>query len=84
MAVMLGEKRRVQDVIDAALAQNCELRESKIRLITADGEVNIRFLHNRNTGGRFDISDYENDDFMVESEWRAAERRLSITLPSTC
>ena len=82
MAVLIGSLRRVQDVIDSALAQGCELRESKIKLMTPEGPKSVRYLYNPTTNGRFDISDYNNDEFMVQSEWKAAERRLSIALPA--
>ena len=73
--------RRVKDIIEIAISQGCEVRLSKIRLVTPEGNIPVRFLYNPITNGRFIISDYSDDEFMVESEWRAAERRLGITLP---
>src|SRR5215475_392114 len=40
-----------------------------------------RYLYNPVTRGRFDISDYEDDEYMLASEMEAAVRRLGITLP---
>jgi hypothetical protein len=84
MPVMLGRKRLVKDIINAAIVDGCEVRTSTLRLVTEDGSVAIRYLFNPKTSGRFPITDYSEDDYMVESVWRALERRLGITLPSHC
>lgn len=80
MPVLVGRKIKVADVISQAKAQGCELRVSRGQLVTPDGTYRIRFLFNPATRGRFDITDYNDDEFMLESEISACERRLDIRL----
>jgi len=80
MPVRVGRIIQISDLIRQAQAQGCEIRTSKIQLATPWGLRNIRFIHNPKTRGRYDISDYEDNEFMLESEISAVERRLSITL----
>lgn len=80
MPVRVGRMMRVADVIASAVRQGCELRKSKAQLATPHGQITIRYLVNPATKGRFDITDYEDDEHMLESEIAAAERRLSIAL----
>ena len=80
MPVRVGKQYRVQNVIDEACALGCEIRLSKAQLATPWGMRHIRFLYNPATGGRFDMTDYNNDEFMLASEVNAAERRLGIVL----
>jgi hypothetical protein len=84
MPVMLGRKRLVKDVVNAAIVAGCEVRTSTLQLVTEDGLISIRFLFNPKTGGRVPITDYRDDEYMVESVWQALERRLDITLPTHC
>jgi hypothetical protein len=51
------------------------------RLVTPDGFQQIRFLFNPANRGRFDLTDYNDDEYMLASEIEAAARRLGITLP---
>jgi hypothetical protein len=81
MAVLVGRKIRVSEVIKSAESQGCEVRLSKGQHVTPHGTRHIRFLHNPQNHGRIDITDYDDDDFMLESEISAVERRLGITLP---
>lgn len=80
MAVPTGSFRQVAEIIALAKAQGCELRFAKFRIVTPDGPKPIRFLYNPKTGGTFDISDFEDGEYMAPSTLRAAERRLGITL----
>jgi hypothetical protein len=78
--VPTGPFRQVAEVIRLAKAQGCELRTAKFRIVTPDGVKPIRYLHNPKTGGTYDISDFEDDEYMAPSTIRAAERRLGILL----
>jgi hypothetical protein len=81
MPVSVGPRIRVADLIQRAKEQGCELRLSTNRLITPDGFRQIRFLFNPGNRARFDITDYDNDEYMLGSEIDAARRRLNILLP---
>jgi len=74
----VGRQIRVSSIIKQAIDQGCEERVSHGQLATPWGVKHIRFLFNPKTRGRFDLTDYENDEYMLESEISAAERRLSI------
>ena len=80
MAQTVGPLTRVQDLIDRAKGQGCELRESQRKLVTPYGTKTIRFLFNPANRGRFDITEYDDDEFMVASAVMAAERRLGIKI----
>lgn len=80
MSVPLGPQLRVSELIAIAARQGCIVRFSNLRLVTELGMIPIRFLYNAVNGGRFDLTDYNNADFMVTSEIENAERRLGIKL----
>lgn len=42
--------------------------------------IPIKFLYNATNKGRFDLTDYDGNEFMVASEIENAERRLGIKL----
>lgn len=81
MPVQVGPRIRISDLISRAEEQGCELRFSTNRLVTPEGFKQIKFLFNSGNGARFDLTDYNDDEFMMASEIDAARRRLKITLP---
>lgn len=81
MPVQVGPRIRISDLIQRAKEQGCELRLSTNRLVTPDGFRQIKFLFNPASRARFDLTDYDDDDFMLASEIDAARRRLKIVLP---
>jgi hypothetical protein len=81
MAVPVGPRIRIADLIQRARQQGCELRLSTNRLVTPDGFRQIKFLFNPGNRARFDLTDYDDDEFMLGSEIDAARRRLNIVLP---
>ena len=80
MAVRVGGLYRVKDVIDQACAQGCEVRQSKALLAGPDGPRHIRYLLRPSSGQHFDITDYKDDEFMMQSEVDALERRLGVAI----
>jgi hypothetical protein len=70
----------VAEIINLAIAQGCEVRQPPWKVITPWGEWEVRYLYNPSNGGRFDISDLNDDDAVGPSTVEAAERRLGITL----
>jgi hypothetical protein len=80
MSVPVGPQLQVSELIARAARQGCIVRFSNLRLVTDAGMIPIRFLYNAANNGRFDLTDYNNDDFMVSSEIENAERRLGIKL----
>lgn len=80
MATAGGRRIRVADVIAQAKKYGCEYRASQMKLITPGGTYPIKYLYSPRTKARFDLTDYELDDYMLESELSAAERRLKIIL----
>jgi hypothetical protein len=46
--------------------------------MTPEGFRQIRYLFNPANRARFDLTDYDNDEFMLASEIDAARRRLNI------
>ena len=80
MPAPVGRRIRVSDVIAQAKIYGCEYRTSQLRLITPNGEYRINYLYNPKTSGRFDMTDYELDEYMLEEELSAVERRLKIIL----
>ena len=81
MPVQRGPRIQIRDLIERAEQQGCKLQISLTSLDTFTGVKTIRYLYNPATRGRFDISDYEDDEYMLASEMEAAARRLGITLP---
>jgi hypothetical protein len=81
MARQVGPRIRISELIARAREQGCELRYSTNRLVTPDGFRQIRFLFNPASGKRFDLTDYDDDEYMLASEIDAARRRLNILLP---
>ena len=80
MPVQVGPSILVADLIELAKQQGCEVRLSTNRLVTEDGFRQIRFLFNPGNRARFDITDYDDDEYMLASEIDAARRRLNIVL----
>lgn len=80
MPVPAGPQLQVSELISRAIQQGCVIRFSNLRLVTPSGMIPIRYLYNATNKGRFDLTDYDGDDFMVASEIENAERRLGITL----
>ena len=81
MPVPAGPKLRVSELIARAAQQGCIVRFSKLRLVTLSGIIPIRYLYNAGNRGRFDLTDYHDDEYIVASEIENAARRLGITLP---
>jgi hypothetical protein len=81
MPVPVGPRILIADLIRRAEEQGCKLHLSTNRLATPDGFQQIRFLFNPANRGRFDLTDYNDDEYMLASEIDAAARRLGITLP---
>jgi predicted RNA-binding protein associated with RNAse of E/G family len=81
MSRQVGPRIRISELIARAREQGCELRYSTNRLVTQDGFRQIRFLFNPGSGKRFDLTDYDDDEYMLASEIDAARRRLNILLP---
>jgi hypothetical protein len=81
MPVQRGPRIQIRDLIRRAEEQGCKLHMTVAQLDTPSGLRSIRYLYNPATNGRFDISDYEDDEYMLASEMDAAARRLEITLP---
>jgi predicted RNA-binding protein associated with RNAse of E/G family len=81
MPVQVGPRILVADLIERAREQGCEVRLSTNRLVTQDGFRQIRFLFNPASRARFDITDYDDNEYMLASEIDAARRRLNIVLP---
>jgi hypothetical protein len=80
MPVRIGPMIRVADLIRQAEEQGCQLHLSTLRLVTPGGFLQIRYLFNPTTRGRFPLTDYEDQDFMLADEMDAAARRLNIVL----
>ena len=81
MPVAIGPQLKVSELIARAMRQGCIVRFAKFRLVTPSGvTIPIRFLYNAANNGRFDLTDYDNDDSVGESEIENAERRLKIKL----
>ena len=74
MPVQVGPRILVADLIERAREQGCEVRLSTNRLVTQDGFRQIRFLFNPASRARFDITDYDDDEYMLASEIDAARR----------
>lgn len=80
MPVHTGPFCQVAEVIKRAKAQGCELRFAKFRIVTPEGPKPIRYLYNPKTGGTYDITDFEDGEYMAPATIDAAERRLGIRL----
>ena len=74
MPVQVGPRILVADLIERAREQGCEVRLSTNRLVTQDGFRQIRFLFNPASRARFDITDYDDDEYMLASEIDAPRR----------
>jgi hypothetical protein len=66
--VQVGPRIRISDLIQRAKDQGCEFRISTNRLVTPDGFRQIKFLFNPGNRARFDLTDYDGDEFMLASE----------------
>jgi hypothetical protein len=80
MSVPVGPLLQVSKLIAKAVQQGCIIRFSNLRLVTPSGIIPIKYLYNPANNGRFDLTDYDGDEFMVASEIENAERRLGIKL----
>jgi hypothetical protein len=81
MPVQVGPRIRIADLIQRAKEQGCELRYSVNRLVMPDGSFRqIKYLFKPEGRNRFDLTDYNDDEFMLASEMDAARRRLNIIL----
>jgi hypothetical protein len=80
MPVPAGPQIQISELIAKAAQQGCVVKLSNLRLVTQSGMIPIRYLYNSANKGRFDLTDYADDDFMVASEIENAERRLCIRL----
>ena len=80
MAVPVGPRLKISDLISIVKAHGCVVRKSKAQLATPWGLKNIRYIFCPHSKRRFDITDYNDDEFMLGSEIEAAERRLEIKL----
>jgi hypothetical protein len=81
MPVQIGPRIRISELIERAKEQGCELRFSTNRLVTPEGFRQIRYLFNPASRARFDLTDYNDDEYMFASEIDAARRRLNILVP---
>jgi hypothetical protein len=81
MPVPLGPRIRISDLVERAKEQGCRLLESTNMVATPYGFKRVRYLYNPSNRGRFDLTDYNDDEFMLASEIDAVARRLGITLP---
>ncbi len=75
-----GSFRPVREIVERAKEQGCEERRPEAVIETPWGTKQVRYLYNPKTGGRYDISDFEDNEFMAPSTIRAAERRLGVKL----
>jgi hypothetical protein len=80
MPVLAGPLLQVSELIARAIQQGCIIRFSNLRLVTPDGLIPIKFLYNAANKGRFDLTDYDGDEYLVASEIENAQRRLGIKL----
>lgn len=81
MAVLVPGTTTVARLIEAATTRGCEYRKpSNIRIISADGDVPVRYLFNPENGARFQIGEYDDDELISAAVWEAAERRLGFKL----
>ena len=81
MPVQVGPRIRISDFnSQRAKEQGCEFRLSINRLVTPSGFQQIDLFNPANRA-RFDVTDYDDDEFMLGSEIDAARRRLNIMLP---
>lgn len=83
MPVRIGPSLQIKDLIAEATKAGCELRISKGQLATPWGPKYIRYLFNPTNRGRYDITDYEDDETMLGFELAAVERRLGIKFSYT-
>jgi hypothetical protein len=81
MPVPVGPRIRIADLIRRAEEQGCKLHLSTNRLVTPEGWRQTRYLFNPTNRARLDLTDYDDDEYMLSSEIDAARRRLKITLP---
>jgi hypothetical protein len=80
MAQMVPGTTTLARLIACACSRGCELRRSSLRIITADGEVDVRYLFNPSNGGRFMVGEYDDDELISPEVWENAERRLDLRL----
>lgn len=83
MPVPIGPRLKISDLISRAKAHGCVIRTSKAQLATPEGMRHIRYIYCPHSKKRFDISDYNDDEYMLASEIDAAQRRLGIELVPT-
>jgi hypothetical protein len=81
VAVPLGKWRKLQDLITFFVYNGCVLEELPGHLEGPDGEHAIRYLYSPKTDDFVSLLNYENDEFIPESEVQNWERRLGFELP---
>jgi hypothetical protein len=70
----------VARLIECACSRGCEHRTSQLKVMSADGEIPVRYLFNPMSGGRFMLGEYDDDELISAAIWEAAERRLGMPL----
>src|SRR5436305_8304487 len=75
MPVPVGSRILIADLIRRAEEQGCKLHLSANRLMTPEGFRQIRYLFNLANRARFDLTDYDDDEFMLASEARRLRRQ---------
>ena len=75
-----GRKIFVYDVIAQAKIYGCEYRVSNLMLVTPEGNFQIKYLVKVSSRERFNMSEFEIDEYMLETDISALERRLKIIL----
>ncbi len=78
MAVPAGPKLQVAELVMIAQQRGCQLKRSSLRLVTPTGFLQIKYLFNPANKGRFDLTDYEAEEYLVWDEIKNAARRLGI------
>ena len=70
----------LKEFVDSAIEQGCEIRTSKFDIVGQWGVKQVRYLYNPKTDGTYDITDFDDGEFIAPSSIHAAERRLGIKL----
>jgi hypothetical protein len=82
MPALLRPALQVLELIKLAEQQRCCIRYSKLRLVMPDGHFRqIRYLFNPATRGRFDLTEFDDNEYILSEDQNQAERRLGIRLP---
>ena len=73
---------KVKDIISRAQAHGCTVRTVSVPAMTSWGPKTIRYLYTPENEKYYDISDFDDEEYMAPSTIHAAERRLGISLDS--